>query len=177
MARPLRPQTPVAERLIQARGDMPRAEVAAALEINVETLGSYERGVAFPPPTFLVAVKHLYKISLDWLITGDGQMRPLPEPPATEEAPTPAQTRRPIMRPTRRIADAPTPEPVDYKRLENTITAFVMTVQQDPDLLKKSPGDLAKWIIQGYNWIASISDDEKARIAIESMSKTDRDAS
>lgn len=75
MARPLKPATPFAERLIQARGAMSRDDAAAALGCKTDTLGDYERGRTFPPPEVLERVPDVYGVSLDWLITGQGEMR------------------------------------------------------------------------------------------------------
>lgn len=75
MARPLKPATPFGERLIQARGKMGREAAAAALGIQANTLGDYERGRTSPNPDLLARIGDVYGVSLDWLIAGRGEMR------------------------------------------------------------------------------------------------------
>ena len=72
MARPLKPQTPLAERLIRARGAMRRAEAATRLKTHPVTLGAYERGAALPTAEVLIAMREVYDVSLDWLLAGVG---------------------------------------------------------------------------------------------------------
>lgn len=74
MGRPLKPSTPFAERLVCARGERSRAEIAAALGCPVETLGNYERGRTFPDLLMLGRMRRVLGISLDWLLTGEGGM-------------------------------------------------------------------------------------------------------
>lgn len=75
MGRSLKPSTPFAQRLIQARGGASRADVARALGCPLETLGNYERGRTFPDQDMLGRMKAVLGVSLDWLITGEGTMR------------------------------------------------------------------------------------------------------
>lgn len=77
MARPLKPTTPFGERLIQARGARSRDEVATEIGCPADTLGTYERGRAWPGQTTLIRIAEVLRVSLDWLITGKGEMRPL----------------------------------------------------------------------------------------------------
>lgn len=70
MARKLKPRTPFAERLIAARGQMARKELAARLEAPLTTVAGWERGVSFPPPEMLVRISGMLGVSLDWLIAG-----------------------------------------------------------------------------------------------------------
>ncbi|MGE4281815.1 MAG: helix-turn-helix domain-containing protein [Magnetospirillum sp.] len=75
MGRTLKPSTPFAQRLIQARGKASRADIARALCCPLETLGNYERGRTFPDQEMLGRLKEVLGVSLDWLITGKGAMR------------------------------------------------------------------------------------------------------
>lgn len=75
MGRTLKPSTPFAQRLIAARGRTSRAEVAKALGCPLETLGNYERGRTFPDQATLRRLKDVLGVSLDWLLTGEGDMR------------------------------------------------------------------------------------------------------
>ncbi len=70
MARKLKPRTPFAERLIAARGQMARKELAARLDAPLTTVAGWERGVSFPPPEMLVRISGMLGVSLDWLIAG-----------------------------------------------------------------------------------------------------------
>lgn len=73
MGRTLKPSTPFAQRLILARGKKSRAEVALALGCPVETLGNYERGRTFPDLERLRRLRQVLGVSLDWLLTGEGE--------------------------------------------------------------------------------------------------------
>ncbi len=70
MARKLKPRTPFAERLIAARGELPRAEFAVRMGLPLTTVAGWERGVSFPPPEALVRISEMFRVSLDWLIAG-----------------------------------------------------------------------------------------------------------
>jgi transcriptional regulator with XRE-family HTH domain len=87
MARPLKPSTPFAERLIEARGEMTREAAAAALGCLKDTLGGYERGRNFPDQATLAKIGEVYGVSLDWLITGRGQKCPAEAVQAPASAP------------------------------------------------------------------------------------------
>ncbi len=50
------------------------AELAEKLQIPVRTIGSYERDEAQPGPKFLNALIETYKININWLLTGKGNM-------------------------------------------------------------------------------------------------------
>ncbi|AUN31277.1 helix-turn-helix domain-containing protein [Niveispirillum cyanobacteriorum] len=79
MARPLKPETAFAARLIEARLPIERDEFAQLLGVPKTTLGNWERGRAFPPEDMLRAIRQQTGVSLDWLITGEGEMRPSQE--------------------------------------------------------------------------------------------------
>ena len=71
MSRKLKPATPFAERLVQARGDRSRQEVAEALGCPVSTLANYEQGRTFPDQPMLAKMRDVLGVSLDWLLTGE----------------------------------------------------------------------------------------------------------
>ncbi|MDZ5650651.1 helix-turn-helix transcriptional regulator [Nitrospirillum sp. BR 11828] len=146
MARPLKPKTPFAERLIRARGAMGRNEAASRLKTHPVTLGSYERGVALPTVEVLIAMREVYGVSLDWLISGTGEMR-LPLLEGTS-SPMPA-----------------TPPPLDRLRLRSLFQAFIDTVIRQPATLQQKPEELADWLLRGYEWLAGPSSQEDANIA------------
>lgn len=102
MARPLKPKTPMAARLIEVRGVMDRDEFASLLGVPTSTLANYEQGERAPPIEVLRAIRQRTGVSLDWLIMGEGEMRPSQEiPPASPEAAPPTPPRhyyhRPLM--------------------------------------------------------------------------------
>ncbi len=82
MARKLKPATPFAERLVQARGERTRPEVAEALGIPVSTLANYEQGRTFPDQETLAKMKEVLGVSLDWLVTGEEGERPAEATPS-----------------------------------------------------------------------------------------------
>lgn len=76
MARPLKPRTPLAERLIEVRDKLGFMEnrngFAERLELLPDTLGSYERGVAAPAPDVLARYHKEFGVNISWLVSGDG---------------------------------------------------------------------------------------------------------
>ena len=60
-------------RLRELRGfDLTQEEFANELGISQSQLSKYERGVAAPPADILFFVKKRFKVSIDWLLTGEG---------------------------------------------------------------------------------------------------------
>lgn len=78
MARPLKPRTPLAERLIEVRDELGyrenRSGFAERLDLVPDTLGSYERGVAAPAPDVLARYHNEFGVNISWLVTGLGDM-------------------------------------------------------------------------------------------------------
>ena len=63
-------------RLRELRGfDLTQEEFARQLEISQSQLSKYERGVAAPPADILFLVKQRFQVSIDWLLTGEGERR------------------------------------------------------------------------------------------------------
>ena len=59
-------------RLRELRGfDMTQEEFATQLEISQSQLSKYERGIAVPPGDVLIRIKERFRVSIDWLLTGD----------------------------------------------------------------------------------------------------------
>lgn len=61
----------IAERILTVRGDMPQASFAKALEINPNTLRSYERGLAIPNQEVLARLCVKFSVNPAWLLLGD----------------------------------------------------------------------------------------------------------
>jgi phage repressor protein C with HTH and peptisase S24 domain len=59
-----------------------QAEFAENVGIPRTSLFNYEKGVSIPPGDFIVALKRIFNINLDWFLTGVGEMfsEPLPSP-------------------------------------------------------------------------------------------------
>jgi transcriptional regulator with XRE-family HTH domain len=61
-------------RLRELRGfDLTQEEFAEELGVSQSQLSKYERGVAAPPADVLFFVKKRFRVSIDWLLTGEGQ--------------------------------------------------------------------------------------------------------
>lgn len=78
MARPLKPRTPLAARLIEVRDALGLREnrngFAERLGLLPDTLGSYERGVAAPAPDVFARYHKEFGVNINWLVTGEGDM-------------------------------------------------------------------------------------------------------
>ena len=60
-------------RLRELRGfDLTQGELAKELGISQSQLSKYERGVAAPPADILFYIKQRFRVSVDWLLTGEG---------------------------------------------------------------------------------------------------------
>ena len=61
-------------RLRELRGfDLTQDEFAKELGISQSQLSKYERGAAAPPADILFFVKKRFRVSVDWLLTGEGE--------------------------------------------------------------------------------------------------------
>jgi len=59
-------------RIRRLRGfDVTQAEFANKLGISQSQLSKYERGIVAPPADVLVRIKEQFRVSIDWLLTGD----------------------------------------------------------------------------------------------------------
>jgi transcriptional regulator with XRE-family HTH domain len=59
-------------RIRQLRGfDITQAEFAGKLGVSQSQLSKYERGVVAPPADVLIRIKEQFRVSIDWLLTGD----------------------------------------------------------------------------------------------------------
>ncbi len=60
-------------RLRELRGfHLTQEEFAKELGVSQSQLSKYERGVASPPADILFLVKKRFRVSVDWLLTGEG---------------------------------------------------------------------------------------------------------
>jgi len=60
-------------RLRELRGfDLTQEEFAKELGISQSQLSKYERGIGAPPADILFLVKKRFRVSIDWLLTGEG---------------------------------------------------------------------------------------------------------
>jgi transcriptional regulator with XRE-family HTH domain len=61
-------------RLRELRGfDLTQEHFANELGISQSQLSKYERGLAAPPADVLFFVKKRFRVSIDWLLTGEGE--------------------------------------------------------------------------------------------------------
>jgi transcriptional regulator with XRE-family HTH domain len=61
-------------RLRELRGfDSTQAEFAKELGVSQSQLSKYGRGIAAPPADILFFVKKRFRVSIDWLLTGEGE--------------------------------------------------------------------------------------------------------
>lgn len=79
------------ERIRHLRGDLSQAEFASKIGVHKEMVGKYERGQNVPGGDVLTRMREVFGVSLDWLLTGQGQMRrdeaaPAAASPTTVEA-------------------------------------------------------------------------------------------
>ncbi|UDF29796.1 UNVERIFIED_ORG: helix-turn-helix transcriptional regulator [Roseateles sp. XES5] len=72
----MKPRTPLAARLIEVRETLGfkdnRNGFAERLDLVPDTLGSYERGVAAPPPDVLARYHKEFGVNISWLVSGEG---------------------------------------------------------------------------------------------------------
>jgi transcriptional regulator with XRE-family HTH domain len=61
-------------RLREVRGfDLTQEEFAKELGVSQSQLSKYERGAAAPPANVFFFVKKRFRVSIDWLLTGEGE--------------------------------------------------------------------------------------------------------
>jgi transcriptional regulator with XRE-family HTH domain len=64
------------KRLRELRGfDLTQQEFAQELGISQSQLSKYERGIVAPTAEILFFVKKCFRVSIDWLLTGEGERR------------------------------------------------------------------------------------------------------
>jgi transcriptional regulator with XRE-family HTH domain len=62
----------VGRRIRQLRGfESTQAEFAKKLGISQSQLSKYERGIVAPAADVLIRIKQQFRVSIDWLLTGD----------------------------------------------------------------------------------------------------------
>lgn len=136
MARPLKPETPFAVRLVNARSFMKRDDFARSLGVAVGTLANWERGRTFPPPDVLVKMAEILDVSLDWLISGRDRVGPGSPAAGAEpgEAASPA-------------AAVPPPTPASHTTMGERIRAVRGNLSQQAfsDLAGVHPKTIAKY--------------------------------
>jgi len=59
-------------RIRELRGfNVTQGEFAKKLDVSQSQLSKYERGVVAPPADVLIRIKEQFRVSIDWLLTGD----------------------------------------------------------------------------------------------------------
>lgn len=64
------------DRLRLVRGQLSQDEFATRFGVHKNTIGKYERGERHPDSEYLLAIRTKFSVDLDWLVTGEGEMRP-----------------------------------------------------------------------------------------------------
>ncbi len=64
----------IGERLRQLRGGISQLDFATKIGVNKELIGKYERGLNVPGGDILSRIHDATGVSLDWLISGKGNM-------------------------------------------------------------------------------------------------------
>jgi transcriptional regulator with XRE-family HTH domain len=85
------PETPLGYRLREVRrhfGVEQRELFAISLGVSKDALAMYERGKNVPTATVLAAYREKYGVSLEWLVTGEGNMFANPPKARIPEAPS-----------------------------------------------------------------------------------------
>jgi transcriptional regulator with XRE-family HTH domain len=75
MARPAKPKTDIAKRLIEFRGGISRDDFAQSVEVIPGTYANYERGDSEPNSVVLQKLASVHGMNIHWLMTGTGSMR------------------------------------------------------------------------------------------------------
>lgn len=73
---PMSDMKSLGRRIRQLRGfDVTQDEFAKKLGISQSQLSKYERGTVAPPADVLLRIKERFRVSIDWLLTGDAESR------------------------------------------------------------------------------------------------------
>jgi transcriptional regulator with XRE-family HTH domain len=91
----------VASRLIILRGEQSRRSFATEMGVTESTLRNYEQGASLPNADFLGTVSKKLRISLAWLILGEGPMHLEDVAPASQAVAAVTRTRSTEMVMTR----------------------------------------------------------------------------
>lgn len=81
MGRPTKPKTPLAQRLVETRGERARVDFSESLGIKIHNYTAYERGISVPSVEAMNLIAKHEGINLHWLLTGEGEMYLPDEPP------------------------------------------------------------------------------------------------
>jgi transcriptional regulator with XRE-family HTH domain len=82
------------DRIRLLRGGLSQAEFASKLGVHKEVVGKYERGLNVPGGEALAHMREVLGVDINWLLTGEGQMRPGDAEAAPPPAPTSASVER-----------------------------------------------------------------------------------
>jgi transcriptional regulator with XRE-family HTH domain len=71
--------------LLRQKLNITQQELAISLNVSKRTLGGFENGHHSPSVDFLINIKKLYpKLSIDWLLLGEGEMWEKEKPAGSE---------------------------------------------------------------------------------------------
>lgn len=161
MARPETLKTDLGRRLRAVReklGDPPREDFARLLGISAKTLGNYERGDNVPDAEALSAYREKTRVSINWLLTGDGEIfdsPPIPSAPGAVQFQSPGLQAQQLGRSARLGPD-------EIRRLER---AIIIIEQALADVRRDAPPDVkAGMISAAYELLEDPSDATVGRI-------------
>ena len=66
----------IGRRIVEAFNYQPDAEIAYILKTKCSVVKSFTEGEEFPPTEILLLIRRATGVSIDWLLTGEGQKRP-----------------------------------------------------------------------------------------------------
>lgn len=81
----------IAERIKMLRGKQTREQFSEGTGVSAQTLYKYEKQLSVPSIEFVDFICKKFNVNYQWLITGDGSMRPSEEPSVAAPQPEQAQ--------------------------------------------------------------------------------------
>jgi transcriptional regulator with XRE-family HTH domain len=148
MARPSKPKTELAQRLITVRGELTRTEFCRKLGISDSTYATYERGDRTPDTGLLAQLMNDWDVDLNWLLTGEG-------------APTRSQTK------TEKPEQLPATSTIDPDLLKQ-VARIVSRVHAEAEI--RLPADAqATELANAYNLLMAKAEDPADPLELKSL--------
>lgn len=135
------------------RFGMTQQQMANFLAISLQSVSRYERGIVQPQISELAPLVGK-GVDLNWLVTGTGRM--LRDSDA-------ADTPLPSVAPS-----------IDRTRMRAVISALFDMIKSGSEILEYPPDVLADWMVQGYEWLGTMSPEEKKRTIARSINDEDQ---
>lgn len=132
---------------------MTQQQLANFLAISLQSVSRYERGIVQPQISELAPLVGK-GVDLNWLVTGSGRMLRGSD-----------------------AADSPLPPnipSIDRVRMRAVISALFDMIKSGSEILEYPPDVLADWMVQGYEWLGTMSPEEKKRTMARTINDTDK---